>query len=346
MTFDFEKFFSKEAMEQTRMHTERARREVAKRKRYTVELTASELKALEKLRKNNQELTVDELFQKTLKEYWSAKRYESSGWKREVKLLYNKNIGPVFGKIRLSQVEPYEVKQWHKGFADRPTTGNRSLAVFSRMFAFAIEEELIPQKSNPCALVSKFTEKKRKRYATEDEIKKIAEILKREAPAHPKEVVFLYLLMFSGSRPRAIERATRDQMEVVEMNGKKFGLLTFQGKTSETTGEDEAIVIPPQAMELLDLLPSHLPTLTGTKMPRAFWERVRNEAGCPDLWARDWRRTFATLALSEGLAEGVLGELLNHRSAQTTKIYGKLTPNKRIDAVSKIGEKLEDLIGA
>jgi integrase len=313
-------------------------------KKFTVQLTATELKSLEKLRKKTKELTLDQLFEKAFKEYWSASRFEASGWKKEVELLYRKNISPTFGGIKLSLIEPLSVKKWHRTFEGKNTTGNRSLAVLTRLFTYAAEEELFPQNSNPCSLVSKFKERKRKRFASEDEIQKIADILKRESESKPADVAFIYLLMFTGSRPRAIERATRNQLERVEVMGKTFGVLTFQGKSSETTGDDEVVVIPPFAMGVLDRLPLNLKTLTGTKMPRTLWDKIKKEAGCPDLWARDWRRTFATLALSGGLSSGILGEILNHRSAQTTKIYSKLLSRERLNAVSKVSDRIAEIM--
>lgn len=82
-------------------------------------------------------------------------------------------------------------------------------------------------------------------------------------------------------------------------------------------------------------------TITGMKMPRTLWRRVREEAGCPDLWVRDWRRTFATLGYSDGVDMWTVGELLNHRSTETTKIYAKMMDTRRLEAVTRIADKIE-----
>ncbi len=311
----------------------------------SVEISQEEMAELLRIRETRKELTVNELFQRALEEYWSDKRFIQSGWNNEVQLLFRKNISPTFGLMKLSEVTTPLVRKWHKTFEDKTTTGNRSLAVMTKVFNFAISEEIRPQNSNPCALIQKFKEKKRKRFANHEEIIKIAAILERKSQNYPKEVAFIYLLILTGSRPRAIERATRSQLSVHTLEGRTFGVLAFDGKSSSTTGDEEIVILPPQAMDILAKLPIREDgKLVGCKMPRHLWDKIKIEAGCTDLWARDWRRTFATYALSNGLGEGLLGELLNHKSAQTTKIYSKLSADKRLVAASQIGNKMAELM--
>lgn len=307
-------------------------------KTFKVQLTAAELNALEKIRsKKHDVLTVSAAFELALTNHWSSKKYSSSGWRREVVNLWKKHLGPVFGKQLLTEVTAPEVRKWHRSLADTPTAANRALSVLCRLFTYCQEEGLID--SNPCSLVKRYKEHARKRYASAEEIARLGKILERESVNHPAEVAFLYVLMFTGSRPRAIERAAPEDVERIEHQGQVFGILNFKGKSG-----DEVLVLPPVAMDVLDRLPSPRRTLTGKAMPRALWERAREEAGCPDLWARDWRRTFATLGLSGGISLGIIGEVLNHRSAQTTKIYGKLLDLKRVDAVAAISGRMVELM--
>ncbi len=307
-------------------------------KTYAVKLTASELKALEKLRTKKQEPTVNEFFKISLDSYWSAPRFLASGWKHDVELFFNKNIGPVFGEEKLSSVTQLSVKKWLTKFEEKRTAGNRSLAILSKLFSLAEEEGIISQNANPCRLVKKFPERSRKRYAYEAELKAIGIILERERAEYPAEVAFIRLLLLTGSRPSAIERLDPDKVERVDMNGETYGIFLFAGKTSETTGEEELMVLSPHAMEELKSFKK------GTILPRYLWERVTAEANCPDLWARDLRRTFATLGLSHGVSEAIVGELLNHRDPRTTKIYAKLLDTKRMGATSQISAVMADLI--
>lgn len=292
------------------------------------------------------EMTLDELFIKTCKGVWETTRYKNSGWGRDAKNFYKKNIKPTFGKHKISNITAASIRNWHQGFEAKPYAGNRSLAVLSRMFTYAEEQEWRPQNSNPCKLVKNFEEEKRSRFATKEELALIGEILKREFNNHPKEAAFLYLLLFCGIRPKALETAKKEQLRRIEFEGQTFGVLTFDRKTVRGKTGQETVYLPPQALSILDSLPSsENERLLGIKMPRKLWSAIRAEANCPDLWARDSRRTFSTIGMSGGLDMSLISELLNHKTTQTTKVYAKLTNDARLDAVSQIAHQVENLLG-
>jgi integrase len=79
-------------------------------------------------------------------------------------------------------------------------------------------------------------------------------------------------------------------------------------------------------------------------MYQPLWEKVSAEAGCPDLWARDLRRTFATVGMSSGIKMDTISELLNHKSVQTTKLYAKLNDDARVEASSAISNKISEIV--
>jgi integrase len=313
-------------------------------KTYNVQLNATELSQLEAIRANKVVMSINALYNKAITEYWSKDRYVASGWKKEVVNLFKANIHKQLGKKKLDQLSPVEVRKWHQSMGSTPTNANRSLAVLSRLYSFAEEEGILPPGSNPCSNVARFSEKKRKRYATKEEIQKLGAILERERQEFPREVTFIYLLLLTGARPSSIGRTRPDQITRLQFEGETYGILKFNGKTSSDSGEEEIVPIPPKCMALLDSLDPDRKTLTGIKMPREFWERIRNEAGCPDLWARDLRRTFATVGLSQGVSMDIIGGVLNHRRAQTTKIYGLLMQEERLGAVAQISDKMAELI--
>jgi integrase len=292
-----------------------------------------------------EELTVDELFQKCWEAYWSKERFQLSGWAKEAKRNYENHIRKTFGRLRLCEVGAVKVKDWHEKLAKTPFAANRSLEILSRLFNYAIERELRPQNSNPCKLVQAYPEKERKRYASEEEIREIARRLVQNFNENPSESGFLLLLLYTGARPRSIERALRSALKRGNFNGMVYGVLEAKGKTSERTGDDETLVFPPKALEIIDQIPEPKDgTLCGCKMPASLWRKVRKEVGCPDLWARDLRRTFATVGLSHGVDPGVIGELQNHKTAQTAKIYQKLLPDVKVNAVNEIANRLEAII--
>lgn len=322
--------------------------EARTRARAVLASTALGVDPKEKLDEIRAELTVGELFQLTWKECWAKDRYQESGWAQQVDWLWKNHLEKEFAASRMSEVTPARVRRWHAPYAETSVyNGNRALRVFSRMFRFAEEQELRAQKSNPCRLVKAHPEKKRGRYASPEEIGKIVKLLEENVKRFPAGVAFIYLLMYTGSRPRAIERATWDQLKEFDMDGQRYGLLTFAGKTTDKTGQAERVILPPQAMKALNRLPRvEGCTITGMKMPRTLWRKIKKEAGCPDLWARDWRRTFATVGMSGGVDMWTIGSVLNHRSTETTKIYAKVVEDRQLDAATSIANSIEKIAQA
>lgn len=288
-------------------------------------------------------ITVGEVFEKCFKEYWSKDRYVKSGHSQEVRRIYEKHIRPHFETKPLSEITAKQVRTWHAQREPTPTAANRALEVLSRSFSFAVEKEWHPQNANPCKLVRAFTEKKRKRFATDSELRHLAEIINRESFKNPVAAAFVLTLMFTGSRPRALERARWDQLRI-STNGKDvYGILTFDGKSSAKTGEEEQVIFPPQVMTAISHLPKNSPFIFGIKTPRRFWERIRREANCKDLWIRDWRRTFASIGVSNGVGLDMLGAVLNQHSTETTKIYARAMENPRIRTVSNIANLIDKI---
>jgi integrase len=291
------------------------------------------------------ELTVAELYQKALDGHWDNQGSRDSGWYDEVRRNWENHLQATFGALKIGDLDAPLVRKWHGTYREKsPYAGNRSLAVLKKMFSYAISH--LKHDRNPCTGIEKHPERKRTRYASVPEMKKLGEVLQRESFEHPVQVAFIYTLALSGSRPRALERARWDQLQRVEKDGQAFGLLTFEGKTSKTTGEPEQLVLPPEALTILDKLPRTSSGLVfGIKMPRAFWERIREEVGCPDLWARDWRRAFASVGLSKsGLSMDKISPLLNHWTTETTKLYAKLIPSAKLQAAGQVGNHMAELL--
>lgn len=292
--------------------------------------------------------SVEDLFNAIWKAHWDQERFHKSGYSAEMKHSFEKHVKPKFGSRKQSTLTASEIREWHQSFRDeKPFAGNQALKCLSRLFKYAEEHEWRPQGTNPCKLIKPFKERRRKRYATAEELAKIGVILEREAATFPEAVAFLYILLFSGARPRAIERATFNDLKTVEVDGEKFGVLVFNGKTTEETGEEEMVVLPPQAMRIIDQLPRKPGgTLTNRKMPRDLWAKIKKEVGCEDLWARDARRTFSTMGRTAGVSMDQIADLLNHKSTQTTKRYAQLEMTSRLAAAAQVASHMQKVLSA
>jgi integrase len=291
-------------------------------------------------------MTIAELYIHCWTNHWNKPRYQRSRWAKVVEGYYRLNIGPAFGDMDIKDLSPKMIRTWLKTYEEKPYSGNRSLGVLSRMFTLAEEEEFIPVGSNPCSAVSQLPEYKRDRYATEEELKRVIEILAKKSQ-HLKSrpgAAFLMCLLLTGSRPIAIKRAKRSDIRYFDHNGETWGMITFMGKSSISTGQKEKVLLPPRILELMNQIREPKDgSLFGTTRSRTLWKNVIKEAGCPDLWSRDLRRTFATIGMSAGVGMDVVGELLNHNSTQTTKIYAKLMDSARVNAVQTITDQIRKL---
>jgi len=247
--------------------------------------------------------------------HWAKPQYTRSGWSAEVSRIYSSLLEPVFGDRPMQSVGFDDVESWLSDFSDRPVQGNRALAVLSKIF------QLNRVHPNPCTGVERFKERSRNRFATMEEIRKIIEVIHRlkEQGGVCLECNFLLLLLFTGARPKFLTDAKAEDVIANK--------ITRDGKSGI-----ETVVIPHLAMKYISGL--------GVKAPRKLWEQIRTEAGCPDLWMRDLRRTFASIGLSNGKSLSLVGELLNHKSAQTTKIYAKLMDDERMEAAIDIAERI------
>jgi integrase len=286
-------------------------------------------------------MTISELFEVCFKEHWSIDRYIKSGHAKEVRSKYENHIRPRFGQSGYLDVKRSEIRDWHQGFRATPITGNRCLEIVSRLYRFSCDKEWNEQGFNPCVSVKHFTERKRRRHASESELKKIAEVLERDLEKFPVEISFITTLIYTGARPRSIERSRWDELQELE-NG--YGLLVFEGKSSEETGDLETVILPPNIMTIIHNLPKRDDgRIFGIALPSYLWSKIRKECNCKDLWLRDMRRTFATIGMSGGIKMDTIGELLNHHSTQTTKRYAMLDSTARLAAVSAINSKLQSI---
>lgn len=256
------------------------------------------------------EPTVADLWDEIWKRHYSKAKSHA-----HVKSMWHGYLEPNFGRLKLSDVTYTQVADLHESMSNHPYHANRTLALLSKMFSFAYRP-LGWVDDNPCKGVVRFKELKRERFMEGEEAAKIAEILHGEAKENPASVAFLYLLILTGARRGEIAKAKWSQLQ-----GNK---LVLEEHKTDGYGDKRTIHLPQEAMDVIERLPRTSGTITGILSPKKFWERVRTKAGCPDLRMHDLRHSFASVAISAGLSLAQIGELLGHKSTQTTKRYAHL----------------------
>lgn len=299
----------------------------------------------------------------TMDELWAeveAKVYNrGKAWDREAKRLYTTHAAPKVGGLRVGAIDVDDVNAVHAALKGTPIEANRTIAIVSKMLSYAEQpgKKWRAPGTNPCQAIVRYPERKRRRFAKPAELQQIGPLLDGEAenPKRRAAVAFVYLLLYSGARPTEIENALPSMLERVDVKAVgRCGVLRLE----EAKTGPRNVFLPPQAMKVIDQLPvAGLPlrdrhrrllamTICGIRLPRALWERVRTAAGCPDLWARDARRTFATVAFSGGESKHIVSDLLGHASIQTTNIYALLMEDPAFSAAARIGTRMEGFLKA
>ena len=286
-------------------------------------------------------MTLEEAFKATLKNYWDKPRFRESKRYDQVQYLWPR-IGLTLGHLGLEELSPSKIRNWHSGQMDSPIQANRALEVLSRVYTYANEMEWTTH--NPVKNVKSAPERKRRRYATADEIRAIGVILKRKLNErlYRSGAAFLLALLFTGSRPKALVDAKWSDLRVQG----DIGVLVSKGKMSAETGEEDTVIFPKYVMDVVLALPKRSDgKIFHPSNWRRVWSKVQDELGIHDLWARDLRRTFATVGMSNGVPLDQIARTLNQKSQQTTLRYAQIFDETRNKTVNKIAKELEELIG-
>lgn len=307
-------------------------------------------------------VTVWEMMQRYLTE-WADKRKKASsrdGDASQIKRYLNPKTG--FGALKVKNVEITDVDdilddilhrrlaiQKRKGGASTdgkaPYAANRFRSLLSKAFNLAETRwKYRPQNTNPVRGTNRSTERRRRRFATTDELEYLGQIMDLYALSHPRGVAALWTLFLTGARVNEIAAA-----KVGEWQGDK--IVKKSHKTDAHIGDKE-IPLPPQAIEILKRLKLHLLD----KNERLFvsrdewlletlWNKIRADCYCEDLQLRDVRRTFASVALSKGATLDQIGKLFGHTSTQTTAGYAWLLEDARIRTAHDTAAKMAEIMG-
>lgn len=251
-----------------------------------------------------------------------------------------REIIPRFGRQPAVELTPDDVIKMHAEVSTRGRTmANRTVQLLSAIYNLAERRRWIPAGSNPCPAVERNPERTRATVLPPDAFAKLAAILERDKARHPGAVAFTWLLLYSGARPSEIQAARWEWLEYLD-DGSAI-LRLPDAKTGPRT-----VYLPPQAVAALSGLPRTLAgTIIGLRcIPSHVWRQWRAEFGAEDVWFRDLRRTFASIALANGHGTSIIGELLGHASTQTTKIYARLLDAPARTAVATTAGAIETLL--
>ena len=264
------------------------------------------------------------------------------------------HILPALGMMPLAMVETAHVAALHYRLRETPRAANRALSVLSKMFSLASAWGLVADGTNPCRGVRKYKEKKRERFLTRDEYRRLGHtLMEAEAEAEagvegavsPYAIAALRLLMLTGCRLNEILTLRWDDIDRTAgefrlRDGKTGARMVPLTPTAETVLAGIARV-PDNPWVIVGKKPgTHLSTIT------ADWYRLRAHAGLDDVRIHDLRHSYASRALAAGESLSMIGKLLGHADIQSTARYAHLARETERLSAARVGGSIGADIGA
>jgi integrase len=306
-----------------------------------------------------QKLRLRELVPLFLSQYVEVRRKPS--YAHACRRIFDKHILPRFAMRAIADVTRPEITRWHQELRETPFQANRCLSLLSKLMTWSIRHGYRDQSGgNPCQYIEKFSEPKRERYLSTDELRRLATMLDiaEEGPLpltaqsmFPERrisrfaVAAIRLLLLTGAR--------RDEIRTLSwehVNLERRILSLPDSKTGQKT-----ILLSDAAADLIGSLPrvAKNPFVFAGGKPGAPvndlerpWQKVRKAAELEDVRLHDLRHTFASIAAGAGHSLPIIGKLLGHTQAATTARYAHIAANPAREAIDKIGEVMQLLLRA
>lgn len=259
---------------------------------------------------------------------------------RNDRLMVRLHVKPRLGQLSLAAVTRADVTALHHALRDKPTTANRVLALLSKMFNLAERWGLRPDGSNPCRHVERYRETRRERFLSKDELASLGEALdeaERTVTEELEVVAAVRLLILTGCRMSEILGLRWEWVDF-----KRECLCLPDSKTGAKT-----VPLNSPALAVLNglerrgdwVIPGRDPSRPLVNLAKP-WGRIRESAGLNDVRLHDLRDSFASVAAGSGHSLLVIGGLLGHRHAATTKRYAHLADDPLRSASEAVGARI------
>lgn len=266
------------------------------------------------------------------------------------KALYERDLKPLLGRLRLSEITRKMMKKIHLDIAGTKTgkaQANRILTIASAIFNFGIKEEIFNGR-NPCFGIKKFRVKSRDRFLSREELVKFFDALSWEDELFQD---FFLLSLYVGARKTTMlmmrwehvdldlarwripedETKNRD-VNIYVLSEPSLEILTRRKNTNQLCSNPSKYVFPGEGSvgHLVD--------------PKRAWARIKRRMAISDIRIHDLRRTLASYMAINGSSLPVIGMALNHKSRASTEIYARLSQDPIKDALNAaVGVMKKDL---
>ena len=258
-----------------------------------------------------------------------------------------RHIVPSLGKLRIGAVRRRHVVRLRQHLAATPVLANNAVITLSQIFTKAQDWGILAEGTNPCRHVELYRQRKRERFLTEAEFKRLGRVLDEAVDsggATPAAIAAIRLLILTGCR----------RGEILALRWDEVDLDARELRLQDTKTGPRSVPLSPAAVKLLAGLPRYegspwvIPgRKPGTHLVRLgnAWRLLRKRAGLNDVRLHDLRHSFASSALALGESLPMIARLLGHRQIASTVRYAHLARASVHEAAARVAESLaEDIL--
>ena len=259
---------------------------------------------------------------------------------RDDRAMLDNIILPKLGAKKVDAIGRRDVEAIQVGMKDRPYQANRVLSLLSKMFNLAIEWKWRPD--NPAKGIERYQEQKRERWLSDEELRHLCAVLDEHPNTRAANAVRLQLL--TGARLGEVLTSRKDDFDLHRGIWTKPSHQTKQKRTEHLPLSAQALILVTLIIETSDagspfLFPGNKPGQPLHEIKK-FWSVVLREAGIVNYRRHDNRHTYASHLVSSGLSLEIVGRLLGHTTATTTKRYAHLADDPLRAATDQFGSKI------
>jgi len=283
--------------------------------------------------------SVAEVCERFMNEYVPIHCKDSTA--KEYRRSIDRFIKPAIGTRKIPDIIRTDIAKLHHDHKDIPYQANRTLGVLSVLFNQCEIWGLRPDGSNPCRHVKKYEEKKRERFLSEEELKRLWSTLdecEKDGTESASACNCYRLLIMTGCRLGEIQTLKWEYIkeEGIYLPDSKSGakkvytgceVQKLLGQIKHTDGNPYVITSRKEGKYLTNL--------------QKPWRRIRKKAGLNDLRIHDLRHSFASFGLANGLSLSEIGKLLGHSQVQTTARYAHIADKHASKTVDKVYQNLK-----
>ena len=252
------------------------------------------------------------------------------------------HILPALGELPIRAINGGHVSALHYEMRDTPRAANRALMILKKMFSLAAAWGLVPEGSNPCSAVRKYKEKRRERFLSSEEYRRLGRALAEANAADtvsPHAVAALRLLVLTGCRLNEILTLRWDDVD------RTAGELRLRaGKTGARMVPLTSVV--ERVIASVPRKPGNPWMIAGGKPGKHLqdlytdWHWLLARAGLRDVRIHDLRHSYASRALALGESLSMIGMLLGHVDMESTARYAHLARHTEKVAAARVGASI------